>query len=75
MNVFFDGSPTKIAIVTDEKTLIIPTEPIPADRPLEIEYNALIKTLEVLNENTNCLLYSDNQSLVARMNCARKRDR
>lgn len=42
MNVYFDGSPDKVAIIFDDKTLTFSIEPIPADRPLEIEYNALI---------------------------------
>ena len=69
MKVYFDGSPNKIALVIEDKNLTFPIEPIPVDRPLEIEYNALIQTLAVLNENTEYVLYSDNQSLVARLNC------
>ena len=72
MKVYFDGSPDKIAIVFDDETRVFPIEPIPVDRPLEIEYNALIRTLAVLNVKTECVLYSDNQSLVARMNCDHK---
>ncbi len=69
MKAYFDGSPNKVAIVIDEQTMVIPTEPTPVDKPLQIEYKALITTLEILNDNSKYTLYSDNQSLVARMNC------
>jgi len=69
MKVYFDGSPSKIAIVMDTHKQIFSNEVSAADRPLEIEYNALIRTLEILSENMEYILYSDNQSLVARMNC------
>ena len=69
MKVYFDGSPSEIAIVTEDHTHIFSNEVSAVDKPLEIEYTALIRTLEILSEKSRYILYSDNQSLVARMNC------
>jgi len=64
--VFFDGSPSKIAIIIDGQEHIFFNDGM---GPLEIEYKAFIKTLELLSDDMEYVIYSDNQSLVARMNC------
>jgi len=64
--VYFDGSPTRIAVYYNEEGHIFQNN---ATGPLEIEYLALIKTLELLSDDFKYVIYSDNQSLVARMNC------
>jgi len=66
VEVYVDGSPIKIAVVIDGQKQVFPND---GTGPLEIEYKAFIKTLELLSGDAEYVIRSDNQSLVARMNC------
>lgn len=66
VKVYVDGSPTKIAIIIDGQKYMFQNK---GTGPLEIEYMAFMKALELLSGDIEYIVYSDNQSLVARMNC------
>jgi len=66
VKVYVDGSPTNIAVNIDGQEHVFPND---GKGPLEIEYKAFIRTLELLSDDIEYIIYSDNQSLVARMNC------
>ena len=66
VEVYVDGSPSKIAIILDGKKHIFSND---GTGPLEIEYKAFIKSLELLSNELEYVIHTDNQSLVARMNC------
>lgn len=66
VKVYVDGSPTKIAVIIDGQEHMFKNN---GTGPLDIEYKAFMKALELLSGDIEYIVYSDNQSLVARMNC------